>query len=225
MNRVTGVAIAAVLFGGFGIGAWLYFEGYFGKRDEATGTVPVVEPLAEPIRERPDDPRGYQADHRDNPLLEGTDTTTLAGPERLLPSHEQPIPRPRPESPAPPPDGPTATVLSAGGDLEPEGRDEGTVVEPPELPKPRHPRSAWKAAIQMLAVRSPDRAVVEAQRLLAAHPDVFGTLDFRVRVFNVSEQERVHRLQAGPFESRKDAGAICNVLEKRGVACFVAKGQ
>ena len=77
----------------------------------------------------------------------------------------------------------------------------------------------------MLAVRSPDRAVVEAQRLLAAHPDVFGTLDFRVRVFSVSEQERVHRLQAGPFESRKDAGAICNVLEERGVACFVAKGQ
>ena len=225
MNRVTGVAIAAVLFGGFGIGAWLYFEGYLGKREEATDTVPVVEPLAGPIRERPDDPGGYQADHRESPLLEGTDATTQAGPERLLPSHEEPVPRPRPGSSPPPPDGPTAMVLSAGEGSEPEEGAEVTLVEPPELPKPRHPRSAWKAAIQMLAVRAPDRAVVEAQRLLAAHPDVFGTLDFRIRVFNVSEQERVHRLQAGPFESRKDAGAVCNVLEKRGVACFVAKGQ
>ena len=222
MNRVAGLVVAAVFVGGFGIGAWMYFEGYFGTGDRDTESVPVVEPLPEPIRQRPEDPGGYQADSRGSALLEGT--VPDAGPERLLPSFEEPVARPRVEPAEPPPE----TVLDAEATAEEEAAAEAPAAaaeERPKLPEPRHPRSAWKASVQLLAIRSRDRAVVEAQRLLAAHPDVFGNLDFRVREFKVSEQERVQRLQAGPFETRKDAGEVCNRLEKRGVPCFVAKGQ
>ena len=221
MNRVTGLVAAAVVVGGFGIGAWMYFEGYFGTPSQAVDAVPVVEPLPEPIRQRPEDPGGYQADTRGSALLEGVATEPETGPERLLPSFEEPMARPRAEPPVPEAEPAPEAVpepAEAAASTEP-------AEEPPELPEPRHPRSAWKASIQLLAIRSRDRAVVEAQRLLAAHPDVFGILDFRVREFKVSEQERMQRLQAGPFETRKAAGEVCNVLEKRGVPCFVAKGQ
>ena len=221
MNRVAGLVVAAVLVGGFGIGAWMYFEGYLGTGDRDTESVPVVEPLPEPIRQRPEDPGGYQADARGSALLEGTEPD--AGPERLLPSFEEPVARPRVEPVEPPPE----TLPDAEAAAAQDVAEEPAVAaeERPELPEPRHPRSAWKASVQLLAIRSRDRAVAEAQRLLAAHPDVFGNLDFRVREFKVSEQERVQRLQAGPFETRKDAGEVCNRLEKRGVPCFVAKGQ
>ena len=221
MNRVGGLVVAAVLVGGFGIGAWMYFEGYFGTGDRDTASVPIVEPLPEPIRQRPEDPGGYQADARGSALLEGAEPAT--GAERLLPSSEEPLARPRVEPAEPPPE----VVPDAEAAVAQESVEEpaAAVEERPKLPEPRHPRSAWKASVQLLAIRSRDRAVVEAQRLLATHPDVFGNLDFRVREFKVSEQERVQRLQAGPFETRKDAGEVCNRLEKRGVPCFVAKGQ
>ena len=221
MNRVAGLVVAAVLVGGFGIGAWMYFEGYFGTGDGETDSLPVVEALPEPIRQRPEDPGGYQADARGSALLEGAEPDT--GPERLLPSFEEPVARPRVEPAEPPPEVvPDAEATAAQEAVE---EPAAAAEERPELPEPRHPRSAWKASVQLLAIRSRDRAVVEAQRLLAAHPDVFGNLDFRVREFKVSEQERVQRLQAGPFETRKDAGEVCNRLEQRGVPCFVAKGQ
>ena len=230
MNRVAGLVVAAVLVGGFGIGAWMYFEGYFGTGDRDTESVPVVEPLPEPIRQRPEDPGGYQADSRGSALLEGTEPD--AGPERLLPSFEEPVARPRVEPAEPPSEAVPDAEAAAAQDVAEEPAAQEAAEEPaaaaeerPKLPEPRHPRSAWKASVQLLAIRSRDRAVVEAQRLLAAHPDVFGNLDFRVREFKVSEQERVQRLQAGPFETRKDAGEVCNRLEKRGVPCFVAKGQ
>jgi len=221
MNRVTGLVASAVVVGGFGIGAWMYFEGYLGTPNQVVDAVPVVEPLPEPIRQRPEDPGGYQADTRGSALLEGAATEPETGPERLLPSVEEPMVRPRAEPPVP--------EIEPEPEAIPEPAETAATPapaeEPPELPQPRHPRSAWKASIQLLAIRSRDRAVVEAQRLLAAHPDVFGILDFRVREFKVSEQERVQRLQAGPFETRKAAGEACNELEKRGVPCFVAKGQ
>lgn len=221
MSRVTGLVAAAVVVGGFGIGAWMYFEGYFGTPGQAVDAVPVVEPLPEPIRQRPEDPGGYQADTRGSALLEGAATEPETGPERLLPSFEEPMARPHAEPPVPE----TEPEPDAVPEPAETADSAAPVEEPPELPEPHHPRSAWKASIQLLAIRSRDRAVVEAQRLLAAHPDVFGILDFRVREFKVSEQERVQRLQAGPFETRKAAGEVCNVLEKRGVPCFVAKGQ
>lgn len=221
MNRVAGLVVAAVLVGGFGIGAWMYFEGYLGTGDRDTESVPVVEPLPEPIRQRPEDPGGYQADARGSALLEGTEPDT--GPERLLPSFEEPVARPRAEPVEPPPETMPDADATAAQDVAEEPA--ATAEERPELPEPRHPRSAWKASVQLLAIRSRDRAVVEARRLLAAHPDIFGNLDFRVREFKVSEQERVQRLQAGPFETREDAGEVCNRLEKQGVSCFVANGQ
>ena len=224
MRRVGGLVAAAVVVGGFGIGAWMYFEGYFGTPEPAIGSLPVVEPLPEPIRQRPEDPGGYQADPRGSALLEGVATEPETGPERLLPSVEEPMARPRPEAPAPE-TAPEPEAVQAPAETAETAAAPAPVEEPLELPKRRHPRSAWKASIQLLAIRSHERAVIEAQRLLAAHPDVFGTLDFRVRAFKVSEEERVQRLQAGPFETRKAAGEVCNTLEKRGVPCFVAKGQ
>ena len=226
MNRIIGLVVPAVIVGGFGIGAWMYFEGYLGTPDPAGDAVPVVEPLPEPIRQRPEDPGGYQADTRGSALLEGVATEPEAGPERLLPSVEEPLARPRAE-PAVPEDAPeTEAPAEPESTPDPEAAaTEAPVEEPLELPEPRHPRSAWKASIQLLAVRLRERAVVEAHRLLAAHPDVFGTLDFRIREFAVSERERMQRLQAGPFETKQAAGETCNELEKRGISCFVAKGQ
>ncbi len=220
MNRILGPALAAAVVGSFGIGVWMYFEGYFGTAGPTTGVVPVVEPLPGPVRQRPEDPGGYRADFRGSALLEDPGPESDDQAERLLPSYEEPVIRRRADvgDPAAAP----ASEPAAGPD--PAEPPAAPAVQPLKLPEARHPRSAWKASIQLLAVRSRDRAVIEARRLLAAHPDVFGTLDFRVREFRVSERERMQRLQAGPFATRKDAGEACHALEDRGVSCFVAKG-
>ncbi len=225
MNRIVGPAIAAAIVGSFGTGVWMYFEGFFGTGQPAGDAVPVVEPLPDPVRQRPEDPGGYRADSRGISLMGDDDSGPTGGAERLLPSHEEPVTGNRADIVAPPPE--PEAQSDPGAEAEPNvaGAPPGPAAEPLTLPERRHPRSTWKASIQLLAVRSRDRAVVEARRLLAAHPDVFGNLDFRVREFKVSEEERVQRLQAGPFATRKDAGDVCNVLGDRGVPCFVAKGQ
>ncbi len=223
MNRIAGAAVAASVVGAFGLGAWLYFEGYLGG-PPADGTLPVVQPLPEPTRQKPDEPGGYSAEHLETMLLDGADGEQDAGAELLLPGYEEPITRPRPEALDPESESAAPDVVLEDGDDT--ATDEPVVQEdPPRLPERRHPYSAWKASIQLLAVRSPRRAILEAHRLIAAHPDVFDGLDFRIREFPVSEDEKVQRLQAGPFESRKAAGAVCDRLEQRGISCFVAKGQ
>jgi cell division septation protein DedD len=208
--NVIAVAVAFLL----GIGAW---GGYhFWHRSGAPGPVPVLHADAGPVKVPPKKPGGR--------VIPDTDVQVLNGPsdaepkvEQLLPPPETPLPLPRPAPPtAPAVEEPKAAAATPPAAAPPEPAPAPAAA----TPRPAPPATGWR--VQVAAVRSPDAAKTEWERVRRANGDVLGSLQFGTQI-TLDNRGTYYRVLAGPVADEAQAKQICAALIKRKQGCLVVK--
>ena len=145
---------------------------------------------------------------------------------RMLPTIEPAAPAPppvaiAPPAPATPPPAPRAAVAAA----------EPAPPPPKPAPAPPQPAAAAPAAsaagrgyrLQLGAVRTPEGAKAEWQRLKAHNPDLLGALGYEAHRVDLGERGIYYRIQAGPIADAAKAERDCSELKRRGVGCLLVK--
>jgi cell division septation protein DedD len=89
--------------------------------------------------------------------------------------------------------------------------------EPPRAAVAPEPAGPW---VQLAALRSEHEADATWQSLRDRHAALLGAREPRVVRF-VRGNEEFFRLRVGPFSSRAEASALCDVLRNAGNGCFV----
>jgi hypothetical protein len=202
-------------------------------RVAAPGEVPLIRADAEPTRKRPDDPGGMQIPGQGTLVLDGRrgDSET----EQLLPLPEAPLPRPAPVEPLvaiPPPPAPSANAPETA-------TAPGAVAVAPTAPAPPPPTAAKIAPtavaapppaaagktyrLQLGAVRSPEAAKLEFERLKRLNGDVLGMLGYTAERVDLGARGIFYRIQAGPLADAAVAERECSALNRRGVGCLLVK--
>ena len=227
--------------GGAGAG-WVYMDLLF-PPDDSFDT-PLIRADASPVKVRPLNPGGMEVPNRDK-LVYGRigDGEHAPGVERLMPPPETPLPPPGSAAPAPQPKtGETpAPVASSAAPSAPENIGRSTekaapaappppavAAEPPapapSPPEPVAPRMAPKKPfkVQLGAVRSPQRAGQEWERLRRKHGDILRRMELSVTKADLGAEKGVfYRMRAGPIADEATARDICAQLAIRKVGCLV----
>ena len=102
----------------------------------------------------------------------------------------------------------------------------------PEATAPAPARPAKVAALaasangyrlQLGAMRTPESAQQEWERLQHQHGDVLGKLAYAAPRVDLGSRGVFYRIQAGPIAAAADANRACNQLKQRGVSCLLVK--
>ncbi|MCC7017673.1 MAG: SPOR domain-containing protein [Rhodospirillales bacterium] len=126
----------------------------------------------------------------------------------------------KPRGPASPPAPPPATETAAA--------PETAVAPPAAQAAPTEKPSAVETSgylIQIAAVREPERAEAEWNRLVRQHPETLRGLKLFVARADLGDKGVFWRLRAGPFPDETAAKNRCAELAKRKVGCLVVKAQ
>lgn len=213
-------------------------------RPPPPGEVPLIRADDQPIRKRPTDPGGLTIPGQGTLVLDGGHGEPKV--EQILPPPETPLPRPTPpepvaEAPPPPPAQDTAhppapaaapapTVAAAPAPAPVAA----AAPPPPPVPKPA-PAPAAAAEpppvkaegkgyrLQLGAVRTPEGAKQEWERLKREHRDLLGALDFSAPRVDLGGRGVFYRIQAGPVANAATAERDCTELKRRGVRCILVK--
>ena len=78
-------------------------------------------------------------------------------------------------------------------------------------------------AIQLVALRSRDRAQEHWRQLRKAHGDILGNLTHTVVTADLGDRGTFYRLRAGRLPDRATAERLCAKLAARKVGCLVVK--
>ena len=149
-------------------------------------------------------------------------------PIALDPSRASPSPdrEPAPED-SPPTDIETAPASPLAGAPESPPAlpsvPETAAATPPAQPSSAEPVSGY--LIQIAAVREPERAEAEWERLLRQHPEPLRGLKLSVARADLGDKGVFWRLRAGPFPDETAAKNRCAELARRKVGCLVVKAQ
>ena len=143
-----------------------------------------------------------------------------------------------PASEPTPEDSPPTDIATAPASPEPNAPDAPPAAAPaPEVAAQAAPAahaaeaaaSAAKAGsgylIQIAAVREPERAEVEWERLQKQHPESLRGLKLFVARADLGDKGVFWRLRAGPFADEAAAKNRCAELASRRVGCLVVKAQ
>ncbi len=133
--------------------------------------------------------------------------TAMAKPELT------PVPR-RPAAPAPSP-------VKAAEPTNATTPAKATAAAKPPAAAPAG--AAGRYQVQLLAVRSRDRAQASWGRLSKKHGDVLGGLKPNILRADLGAKGVIYRLRAGPAGNESNARAICASLAKRKVDCLVVR--
>ncbi len=211
------------------------------NRAPALQDVPLLHADTQPTRHRPDNPGGIQIPGQGTMVLDGGHGEPKV--EQLLPPPEAPLPRPTvaEESPPPPPPAsatPTAqtpppAVAAAPPAPSPPPAPVAAVAPPPPPapvvaaappPPPAAPAAEHRGyRLQIGAVRSPEAAKHEWERLKRRYADVLGRLDFAAQRVDLGERGIFYRIQAGPVGDAAQAEKDCSELKRRGVGCLLVR--
>src|SRR6185312_9295953 len=157
----------------------------------APADVPLIRADAQPMQHRPANPGGITIPGQGTMVLDGGQGESKV--EELLPPPEAPLPRPAPAAPAVESPAQTAAPAAAATATPPVPAAPPPVATASEPPKPRQvaaapavaPKPAAPAAVagrgyrlQVGAVRSPEAAKQEWERLKRLHAEVLGGLSF-----------------------------------------------
>lgn len=251
MRRLTWAHIFVAVVVVAGLGGWIYGKAVELIEGRRAGELPVVAPLPEPIRERPEDPGGYTPEHLDVRVLdqprdgapenegEGLpEVPDVAAPPPAAEPAPVAVPDGAPDpAPAAAPENVTAPVVPASppasaADAPPEtgaaGADDGERAAP--VPPSRQGEPPVRAAgagegtlaLQLASFYSQGAAEREWLRLRRAHRDVLGPLGVRISRVDQGGGQVLYRLRTGPFANRKAAEDACAALKAAGADCFVA---
>jgi hypothetical protein len=227
-------ALVLLVMAAFAGGVWF---AHFASRRHGSGTaenVPLLRADPHPFKTRPAAPGGMTVPDQ-NMLVYGERHDTV---EHLLPPPETPMPRPAPPpaskqsaatpppppQPAPAPEQPLAAApapASAAPDLAP-----ATPPAPvPETPAPLHLAIAKAGGVrlQLGAVRDPDAARREWQRLKRTNADLLGDVaGFAVRA-DLGAKGIYYRIETAPLADPAVAARICGALKQRGTGCILGR--
>jgi len=178
--------------------------------------------------------------------LPGT-TPTVTEPEKPAappPVKEEPAVPTKAEveaisKPAPAPAPPEAVVKAEPEKAEPEKAKEVSseptkpVAETPAASKPetlmaatpKPDATAGVYRVQLAAVRSPDRARQEWERLKKQNQTQLGSLELSLTRADLGAKGIYYRLRAGPLKSELDARELCVALAKRKVGCLIVRPE
>jgi len=218
----------------------------------APADVPLIRADAQPMQHRPANPGGITIPGQGTMVLDGGQDESkveelLPPPEAPLP---RPAPAaPAVESPAQ--TAAPAAAATATPPVPAAPPPVATASEPPprpaappapvvaaEPPKPRQvaaapavaPKPAAPAAVagrgyrlQVGAVRSPEAAKQEWERLKRLHAEVLGGLSFSTERVDLGARGIYYRIQGGPVADAAKAERDCNELKRRGVGCILVK--
>jgi cell division septation protein DedD len=206
-------------------------------RPPPPGEVPLIRADDQPIRKRPSDPGGMTIPGQGTLVLDGGRGEPKV--EQILPPPETPLPRPAPaeppaETPAAPPPGAAANApATAAPSPPPPAAPSAAAPAPAPEPKPAPaaaapPPPAAKAEakgyrLQLGAVRTPEGAKQEWERLKREHRDLLGALGFSAPRVDLGERGVFYRIQAGPVADAAAAERDCRELKRRGVRCILVK--
>jgi cell division septation protein DedD len=201
-------------------------------RPAAPEDVPLLRADTQTTRHRPDNPGGMEIPGQGTMVLDGGHGGPKA--EQLLPPPEAPLPRPAAVDDSPPPAtpaAPPAVATAVPPPVTPPAAPREAQPPPPApapviaaAPPPAPPAAEDKRyRLQLAAVRSPEAARQEWERLKRLHGDVLGALDYAAERVDLGERGIFYRVQAGPIADAAKAEQECAELKRRGVGCILVK--
>ena len=245
-RRTLAAFVVAVALGGFSAVVWYSFTK--GQEDNQEALVPLIKAENKPIKVRPEKPGGMEVPNQDKLVYSRMNPGERPPPvEKLLPLPETPVAKPA----ASPEDGSTGkakklaeaapTAPTAEGPAAAKGKAELQPALPAPkiagLEKAKKEEAMAKAgaelaviapalggyAIQLVALRSRDRAQEHWRQLRKAHGDILGNLTHTVVTADLGDRGTFYRLRAGRLPDRAAAERLCAKLAARKVGCLVVK--
>lgn len=245
-RRLRSTALIVAVMAVFAGGLWLAY--LLGGRRAAgsSGPVPLIRAAPGPLKRKPAEPGGMQIPGR-HMLIFGERQPKV---EHLLPPPPEPMPLPRPPSPpasqaqaapsppapaeatsaAPPANPATAPLRARPPAAAPATPAKPEAAPPPPAAKPTAKPPAASTAheaerggprVQLGALRSPEAARREWDRLKRTNPKLLGRLSaFAVRT-DLGKRGVFYRVVTAPFADAAAAERLCAALKRRHVGCFV----
>ncbi|HZU89122.1 MAG TPA: SPOR domain-containing protein [Stellaceae bacterium] len=242
-------ALVLLVMAAFAGGVWF---AHFASRRQGGGAAdeaPLLRADSRPFKIRPAAPGGMAVPDQ-NMLVYGERHDTV---EHLLPPPEAPMPRPTPPpppkpsaaAPSPPPQAASSQPSPAGPAVAPAPTAAPPAAPPssaapttampvsetpaPETasppPAPLHPAIAKTGGVrlQLGAVRDPEAARREWQRLKRANADLLGDVaGFAVRA-DLGAKGIYYRIETAPLADPAVAARICGALKRRGAGCILGR--
>lgn len=237
------VLLFVVLLAAAGGAGWIYLGDW--PWDDGSGEIPLIRAEKGPVKVRPESPGGMEVPDRDKLVYERMNGAGDKPPvERLLPPPESPLspPSPEPAEETPPPEAPAPPPSPPASQSAVPTTEEVLAAMPPvEVPIPIQPKveaeaetkvaeepkpaaNGSKYRVQLAAVRSPDQARQEWNRLRKKHPDLLEDLQLTVTTADLGPEKGIYyRLRAGPIADETAARALCAKLAERNMGCLVVR--
>jgi cell division septation protein DedD len=192
-----------------------------------SGDIPLIRADADPVKVKPDDPGGMEIPNRDRFVFNPKGNMPV---ERLLPAPETPLPRPATTSnpmlrPAAPPTAAAAPQAPVAAAQQPPIAAQQPA---PNVAKPQTaavPPSAGMTGyrLQLGAVKTPEVARSESDRIKRLYGDLLGSLGLSVERADLGDRGVFYRIHAGPIADAAQAERVCAQLRQRGQGCILAK--
>jgi hypothetical protein len=231
-HRGLAVVLALGVMGLSAGGLWVGYRLSIGRAP--SGEIPLIRADTDPIKVKPDDPGGMEIPNRDRFVFNPTGGMPA---ERLLPPPETPLPRPAPAittvgaqpstepvvaaAPAPPAPAAAAPPPAAAAPAP------APVVPVPPQTAVVPPTSAGSDTkgfrLQLGAVKAPEFAKQEWDRIKRQNADLVGALSVSVDRVDLGDRGVFYRIHAGPIADAAQAERLCAQLRQRGVGCILAK--
>ncbi len=190
----------------------------------ASGDIPLIHADSDPVKVKPTDPGGMEIPNRDRFVFNPTGNMPV---ERLLPAPETPLPHPATTStPVPPPAAPVASAPAPPQAPAAAPQPAPTVAAPPKPPQTAAVPSAGNATgyrLQLGAVKTPEMAKSEGDRIKRQYGDLVGSLALSVERADLGDRGVFYRIHIGPIADAAQAERLCAELRQRGQGCILAK--
>jgi len=248
-GTVAALVLIPVFLGAAGWAAWHYLGDLLVVEDAYD--IPLVRANPGPVKVRPENPGGMQVPDQDKLVydrMRGDENPPEV--ERLLARPEPPLLPPPGTPPAPAekaataplsltPPTPTTRTSSLTPTRPPKlasavpSTEEALAAKPvPPPPPPPPPKAAAPPAaggdlqVQLAAIRSPEQARGEWERLRRKNGDLLGKLRLFITKADLGPGKGVYfRLRAGPLASEAQAKALCASLAGRKIGCLVVRPE
>ena len=219
-HRGLGVVLALGVMAMSAGGLWVGYRLSAGHT--SSGEIPLIHADTDPVKVKPDDPGGMEIPNRDRFVFNPTGNMPV---ERLLPPPENPLPRPATTGNPPPTTAPPATAQAPQAPAAPPAPPPAVVAPPPPqvatLPAPAATGTGYR--LQLGAVKTPEIAKTEWDRIKRQNGDLLGSLGVSVDRADLGDRGVFYRIHVGPIADAAQAERVCGQLRQRGVGCILAK--
>lgn len=201
-------------------GLWIGYRISAGR--SVPGDIPLIRAETDPVKVKPTDPGGMEIPNRDRFVFNPTGNMPV---ERLLPLPEAPLPRPATTSnPVQPPAAPTAVAPASQAPTAIPGPAPAASATPkPQTTPVPSPSGAAGYRLQLGAVKTPEIAKAEWERIKRQYGDLVGSLGVSVDRADLGNHGVFYRVHVGPIADAVQAERLCAQLRQRGQGCMLAK--